>query len=124
MERISQKLKLEHSGTCAHDIQETVEQHMTLITLSLNNTYHKRWHYNEAWQCWEEKPTTSAKVDDVIESIKHKDLVVGHPGTWGTATISNACDFITLTLDFYKSEALQSTPCKDLLGLLVLDIYK
>ncbi|KAL4062244.1 hypothetical protein J3A83DRAFT_4321225 [Scleroderma citrinum] len=34
--------------------------------------YHKKWHYNEAQQCWEGNPVTSAKVDDVMASIKHK----------------------------------------------------
>ncbi|KAL4061664.1 hypothetical protein V8B97DRAFT_2027250 [Scleroderma yunnanense] len=34
--------------------------------------YHKKWHYNEAQQCWEGNPATSAKVDDVMASIKHK----------------------------------------------------
>ncbi|KAL4063052.1 hypothetical protein V8B97DRAFT_2026515 [Scleroderma yunnanense] len=36
------------------------------------DTYHKKWHYNEAWQCWKENPATSAEVDDVMASIKHK----------------------------------------------------
>ncbi|KAL4072999.1 hypothetical protein V8B97DRAFT_2023279 [Scleroderma yunnanense] len=47
-----------------------------------SDTYHKKWHYNEAQWHWEVNPATSAKVDDVMASIKHKKEYMDKILTW------------------------------------------
>ncbi|KAL4076527.1 hypothetical protein V8B97DRAFT_2021900 [Scleroderma yunnanense] len=50
--------------------------HMAFKKLD-GDTYHKKWHYSEAQQCWKGNPATSAEVDDVMASIKHKVTMEG-----------------------------------------------
>jgi hypothetical protein len=44
------------------------------------DTYHSKWHFNKAKQCWEGNPANSADIYDVLSSVKHKASAEG--GDW------------------------------------------
>ncbi|KAG2082120.1 uncharacterized protein F5147DRAFT_660578 [Suillus discolor] len=58
------------------------------------DTYCGRWHFNEACLCWEGNPTSSAEVQDIIKSVKHKTSSEGGDRTHSIAMSKGFMDRI------------------------------
>ncbi|KAG1855337.1 PIN domain-like protein [Suillus subalutaceus] len=60
--------------------------------LSDGDTYHGKWHFNEAKQHWEGNPTDSTDIYDVLSSIKHKASAEGGDQTHSMAMTKDYMD--------------------------------
>ncbi|KAG1906357.1 uncharacterized protein F5891DRAFT_1138182 [Suillus fuscotomentosus] len=58
------------------------------------DTYRGRWHFNEARLCWEGNPASSAEVQDIIKSVKHKTSSEGGDRTHSIAMSKGFMDRI------------------------------
>ncbi|KAG2353059.1 hypothetical protein BDR07DRAFT_1383578 [Suillus spraguei] len=58
------------------------------------DTYRGRWYFNEAHLCWEGNPASSAEVQDIIKSIKHKTSSEGGNRTHSIAMSKGFMDQI------------------------------
>ncbi|KAL4071195.1 hypothetical protein V8B97DRAFT_2104394 [Scleroderma yunnanense] len=114
-------LYLSWRGFHENQSQSTVEGVHAAFKKLDGDTYCKKWHYNEAWQCWEGNPVTSAKVDDVMASIKHKVSTEGSMKkeymdkilTWSMTT----CPELESTLHFISLVLTRSASASSLHGI-------
>ncbi|KAG2110244.1 uncharacterized protein F5147DRAFT_796945, partial [Suillus discolor] len=60
--------------------------------LSDGDTYHGKWHFDEAKQRWEGNPADSADVYDVLSSVKHKASAEGGDRTHSMAMTKDYMD--------------------------------
>jgi hypothetical protein len=58
------------------------------------DTYRGRWNFNEARQRWEGNPASSAEVQDIIKSVKHKTSSEGGDRTHSIAMSKGFMDRI------------------------------
>ncbi|KAG1901248.1 uncharacterized protein F5891DRAFT_1144993 [Suillus fuscotomentosus] len=58
------------------------------------HTYCGRWHFNKARLCWEGNPASSAEVQDIIKSVKHKTSSEGGDRTHSIAMSKGFMDRI------------------------------
>jgi hypothetical protein len=70
------------------------------------DTYYGRWNFNEAHQRWEGNPASSAKVQDIIKSVKHK---TSSEGGDRTHSISMSKAFMDRILAWTHKLCLQET---------------
>ncbi|KAG2094653.1 uncharacterized protein F5147DRAFT_657126 [Suillus discolor] len=70
----------------------TVESIRSAFKKIDGDTYHGKWHFNEAKQRWEGNPADSADIYDVLSSIKHKAIAEGGDRTHSMAMMKDYMD--------------------------------